>query len=219
MTTTNGQPPVRPGESAPGFTLPAVHQDRAISLADYRGTPVFLALFLGLWCPFCRRNIAQLGSTREKLLAQGVETLAVVATELDNARLYFKYRPVPVPLVADPALLTHRAYRLPRPQLDEPTLHALASTRINPTGELPAPVPVTEIGPLLDRADNFQRTETDAKDLDKQWPSLRAQFLVDRDSIVRWSNIECEHDGIAGIGAFPSTDEVLAATREVGITR
>ena len=26
------------------------------SLADYRGrSPLFLALFIGLWCPFCRR--------------------------------------------------------------------------------------------------------------------------------------------------------------------
>jgi hypothetical protein len=64
---------------------------------------------------------------------------------------------------------------------------------------------------------NFQRTETDAKDLDKQWPILRAQFLVDGESIVRWTNIECEREGLAGIGGFPSMKEVLAATREAGL--
>lgn len=217
MTTISRRPPVQPGEPAPDFKLPSVHQNGEISLADYRGRSLFLAIFLGLWCPFCRRNIAHLGATREKLLYRGIETLAVVATELDNARLYFKYRPARVPLVADPALVTHRAYGLPQPEIDQSTLELLASTRINPTGELPAPVPATEIGAILDRADNYHRTEADAKDLEVQWPTLRAQFLVDGNSIVRWANIECANEGLAGFGKFPSTGEVLAAAQELGL--
>ena len=217
MTTITRRPPVQPGEPAPDFKLPSVHQNGEISLADYRGRSLFLAIFLGLWCPFCRRNIAHLGATREKLLYRGIETLAVVATELDNARLYFKYRPARVPLVADPALVTHRAYGLPQPEIDQSTLELLASTRINPTGELPAPVPATEIGAILDRADNYQRTEADSKDLEVQWPTLRAQFLVDGNSIVRWANIECANEGLAGFGKFPSTGEVLAAAQQLGL--
>jgi len=155
--------------------------------------------------------------TRDELLACGVETLAVVATDLHNARLYFKYRPARVPIAADPALMTHRAYGLPQPQLDDNTMQLLASTRINPTGELPEPVPVTQIGPLLDDADNFKKTDVDAKDLDRQWPMMRAQFLVDPDGIVRWTNVECATEGLAGIGKFPTTEEVLAATRSLGL--
>jgi peroxiredoxin len=215
MTTMLQRPPVQPGERAPDFRLRAVYADAEVALTDYRGRPLFLAIFLGLWCPFCRRNIAQLGITRDELLACGVETLAVVATELDNARLYFKYRPTRVPLAADPALITHRAYGLPQPQLDQSTMQLLASTRINPTGELPEPVPATEIGPILDSADNFKRNDVDTNDLERQWPMMRAQFLVDHDSIVRWSNVECAMEGLAGIGKFPTTDEVLAATRKL----
>ena len=63
-------------------------------LQDYRGkTPVFLALFIGLWCPFCRRSIAKMSTTEPALKQQGVDTLCVVATPPENARLYFKYRP------------------------------------------------------------------------------------------------------------------------------
>jgi peroxiredoxin len=211
--------PVQPGERAPDFTLAAVHQDRELALAEYRGRALFLAIFLGLWCPFCRRNIANLSMTRDALLACGVETLAVVATALDNARLYFKYRPARVSIVADPELITHRAYGLPHPQVDNDTLRLLASTRINPTGELPEPVPATEIGALLDNADNFKRTDVDAKDLDLQWPMMRAQFLVDGDGIVRWTNVECATEGLAGIGKFPTTEEVLAATKALGLAR
>jgi AhpC/TSA family len=33
-----------------------------VSLSDYRGSSsVLLALFRGLWCPFCRRAIVQMG--------------------------------------------------------------------------------------------------------------------------------------------------------------
>jgi hypothetical protein len=74
-------------------------------------------------------------------------------------------------------------------------MQLLASTRINPTGELAEPVPATEIGQLLDNADNFKRTDVDGKDLGRQWPMLRAQFLVDPDSIVRWTNVECANGG------------------------
>jgi peroxiredoxin len=39
-----------------------------VSLDDYRGrSPVLLAMFRGLYCPFCRRSIAQLGTTTDKL--------------------------------------------------------------------------------------------------------------------------------------------------------
>ena len=60
MTTSTERPPVGPGEPAPAFTLPAVGRDGTVSLDDYRGrSPVLLALFRGLYCPFCRRAIAE----------------------------------------------------------------------------------------------------------------------------------------------------------------
>ena len=203
------------GKPAPEFTLPAVHREGEVSLADYRGkSHLLLAIFVGLYCPFCRRNIAQLGGTQEKLRERGVETLAVVATELDNAKLYFKYRPARIALVADPHLVTHRAYGLPRVQVTDELMSELGALRLNPTGELPEPLPVSEVGSLLDRKDGFQRTPADLRDIDRQWPQLKGQFLVDRDGIVRWAHIECT-DGLAGIGKFPSDDELLAVARTI----
>jgi peroxiredoxin len=41
--------PLRPGDSAPPFTLPAVNRDGKVSLDDYRGrSPVLVGLFRGL---------------------------------------------------------------------------------------------------------------------------------------------------------------------------
>jgi len=205
--------PVTPGEMAPDFTLPAVDGAGSVSLAEYRGrSPVFLALMVGLWCPFCRRHIAQMGTTEGKLKPLGVETLAVVATPPDNARLYFKFRPTRLRLGADPELTTHRAYGIPRPVPNQEFMEALMTARINPSGELPAPVSVPEAVQALTAIDKYAGTPTDQADHDRQFPQLKGQFLIDKDGIVRWVNIECS-DGMAGVGKFPSDDVILTAAK------
>lgn len=213
MITTESRPPVTPGEPAPNFTLPAVDGKEPVSLADYRGrSPVFLALLVGLWCPFCRRQIAQMGATGTKLKALGVESLGIVATPPENARLYFKFRPTRLRLGADPELTTHRAYGVPKPTPTPEFMKAMETTRINPTGEFPEPLPIGEAAMAVAKLDGYTNTEADQADLERQWPQLKAQFLIDRDSIVRWANIECA-DGVAGLGKFPSAEEILAAVR------
>jgi peroxiredoxin len=205
------------GKPAPDFTLKAVDRDADISLADYRGRcHLLLAIFIGLYCPFCRRNIAQLGSTREKLRDRGIETLGVVATELDNARLYFKYRPARVPLAADPELSIHRAYGLPRREVTDAVMEALQTVPLkDPTGEVAERLPMAQLGPLLDRADGFQRSPADVRDIERQWPQAKGQFLIDRDGIVRWANVESANAPVTEIGKFPSDEELLAAAQRL----
>jgi peroxiredoxin len=214
MTTAESRPPVSPGEPAPDFSLPAVDREEMVSLADYRRrSPVFLALFIGLWCPFCRRSIAQMGANEPKLKAVGVETLAIVATTPDNARLYFKFRPTRLHLAADPELTTHRAYGLPKPAPTPELMKAMESTRINPTGEFPEPLPIPQAAMAIAKLDGYTENQIDKADLERQWPQLKGQFLIDRDGIVRWANVECAREGLAGIGKFPSAEEILAAAR------
>jgi peroxiredoxin len=214
MSTTETRPPVSPGEPAPDFTLPAVDGSETVSLSDYRGrSGVFLALLVGLWCPFCRRQIAQMGTNEGKLKALGVETLGVVASAPDNARLYFKFRPTRLRLAADPELSTHRAYRVPRPAATPEFMEALGRVRINPTGELPEPLPVMDAAGALARMDGYVNTEADQADKDRQFPQLKGLFLIDREGIVRWTRIECSSEGMAGVGKFPSEQEILGAVR------
>jgi peroxiredoxin len=211
---TTEQPPIGPNDPAPAFALPAIGRAGTVSLDDYRGrSPVLLALFRGLWCPFCRRAIAQLGVTTEKLKEFGVETLAVVATSPENASLYFRFRPTRAPLAADPDMTTFRAFRLPKPPVTEELMKGMQTVIVNPTGELPAPMPLAAVGPELDRIHGFTPNDTDRKDFERQFPQLKGQFLIDRDGIVRWANVEGSSDGLAGIGKFPTDDELLAAAR------
>jgi peroxiredoxin len=214
MTSTPSQRPLQPGEAAPDFGLPAVHEDRLVSLADYRGrSTLLLGLFPGLYCPFCRRAIAQMATSSEKLKPLGIESLAVVGTELENARLYFKFRPSKMPLAADPALTTHQSYGVPRPEPTPELMSALMETRINPTGELPQPLPIPEASEALAKVDNLPMTEVDQRDMETKLTQLKGQFLIDRDGVIRWAHIECEREGLAGFGKFPSYEELLAAAQ------
>jgi len=214
MSMSETGAPVSVGEPAPDFRLPAVDGKSTVSLADYRGrTPVFLALLNGLWCPFCRRQIVRIGAVETKLKTLGVTSLGVVATAPENAQLYFRFRPTRLVLGADPALSTHQAYRVPRPAMDAAMAEALGATRINPTGELPAALPIMDAMVELTRLDGYTETPTDSAEREHQLPLLKAQYMIDRDGIVRWLNIECVADGLAGAGRFPSDEELLAAAQ------
>jgi peroxiredoxin len=218
MLTNAFRPPVSPGEPAPEFALPAINGKGTISLADYRGkNSVFLALFVGLWCPFCRRSIAQVAANENKLKSLGVETIGVVATAPENARLYFKFRPCRVRLGADPELSTHRAYGLPKPEVTPELLQEYQTVRVNPDGDLPEPLPPEQAAAAMAKFDGYTMNETDVTDVARQWPQLKGQFLVDREGIVRWANIECA-EGLAGIGKFPSIGEILSAVRTMSGT-
>jgi peroxiredoxin len=84
--------PLEIGVPVPDFTLTMVDTDRPVSLADYRGeSPLLLGLYRGLYCPFCRRAVATLGLAGDRLRPLGIQTLAVIGTTLDNARLYSRY--------------------------------------------------------------------------------------------------------------------------------
>jgi peroxiredoxin len=214
----------RPGDPAPPFALPAVNREGQVSLDDYRGrSPVLIALFRGLHCPFCRRQLVQLGTTQDKLKAFGVETMAVVNTPLERARLYFKHRPARVLLTADPAAATHRSFGVPAGVVVEKeseaswtqgtiTMGQLLAVRMNPTGELPEPQNPFAAMETLNKKDGFEMTEIDGQIAQAHGTQLTGHFLIDREGIIRWQHIECA-DGIADLSQFPSDEEIVAAAR------
>jgi hypothetical protein len=134
----------------------------------------------------------------------------VVATTPENAQLYFRYRPARLALAADPDLTTHRAYGLPKVELP---WEAFQSTRVNPTGELPEPLPVWEAVKALSRAEGFKPTDADRDETQRNWSQSAGEFLIDRDGTVRWAHVEYTSRDLAGIGKFPTDEEILAAAR------
>ena len=107
--------PLQPGDPAPNIVLDAITRDGKISLDDFRGhSPILVGLFRGLHCPFCRRHLAAQAQIDSALREKGVESLVVVNTPIERARLYFRYHPLPNLLAAaDPERTAHRAFGLP----------------------------------------------------------------------------------------------------------
>jgi hypothetical protein len=92
-------------------------------------------------------------------------------------------------------------------------MKGMETTRINPDGVFPQALPIMEAAMTLSKADGYVENSTDKAEMDRQWPQLKGQFLIDRDGIVRWANVECATEGPAGVGKFPSVDEILTAAR------
>jgi peroxiredoxin len=217
------QRPIAPGERAPELSLPAVNREGTVSLADFRGRRgVMIGFFRGLHCPFCRRQIAQLGAAQPALAALGVETLAVVNTPLERARLYFRHRPTPLILLSDPECATHRAFGIPRIEFVEAAgerwprtrLEDFAAARIDPGGELGAPTQPMEANDVLNRKDGFSLTAEDEAIVAAHAAQFAGQFLVDREGIVRWSWTEAPNSANE-LCRFPSAQELLDAARQM----
>ena len=195
------------GAPAPGFTLPAANREGSVSLADYRGRSVLLALFRGLYCPFCRHQIARLAITAGKLRESGVETLGIVATPAERARLYFRFRQARIPLAADPDLSTHRAYGLPGLPLSSELTQAIDAASLELARELGVPAHPGTAHEDVGKFDGYTASPEDHADFDRHQAQMIGQFLIDRDGVVRWMHVE------RAPGDFPSEVELLATAR------
>jgi peroxiredoxin len=197
--------PLQPGDSMPDVVLDAITRDGKVALADYRGrSALLIGIFRGLHCPFCRRHIAAMAELQDSLEGQGVETLAVVNTPIERARLYFRHRPLPRLLAAaDPERVSHRAFGLPKLEFTQGdtawpnkiAMDAVMQMRINPTGELPAPVNPFEAFETLNRKDGYEITPADQQIMATGAGQLVGQFLLDRAGTVRWAATEVPEGG------------------------
>jgi peroxiredoxin len=205
--------PIQPGEPAPEFDLPAASGSGTVSLADYRGkSAVYLALFRGLYCSFCRRQVVLLGSIAQKLQELGVQTVGVVATDPERARFYFRFRQPRIPIAADPELATHQAYGLPNMAFTREVFDGIRAAAARELRRLNMDEPA-DLLTALTRLDGYEPSELDQVDLKRHQAQLTGQFLIDRDGIVRNAYIECAREGLAGFGDMPAEEEILARAR------
>ena len=196
------------GDRAPDFELPGAQAEDNVALAAYRARgPVFLALFRGLYCPFCRHQMVRLASAAPRLRASGIAALGIVATAPDSARPYFRARPLDLPLGADPELSTHRAYGLGQIQRTPEARPMIETAARQLALDLGVDVPDDqEARGVVDRHDGFRPTEGDLADRERHQIQLTGQFLIDRDGIVRW----CSREAAATYASFPDDRTLLS---------
>ncbi len=195
--------PLQPGDPAPEFTLPAANREGTISLNDLRGKPFLIGFFRGLHCPFCRRQVVQLASVQPALKAAGVETIAVVNTPVERARMYFRHRPTPATLAQRPRLRSRIGRSACRTSRSCPKAAAsgrsgriarawpeFMAARVNPTGELDEPLQPIETNAVLNAKQGFEMEAADHAILATHLAQLVGHFLVDAQGKVAWSQIE-----------------------------
>jgi peroxiredoxin len=214
--------PLQPGDRAPNFVLDAITREGKIAIDDFRGQkPVLVGLFRGLHCAFCRRHIAALAQLDPALREQGVESLTVVNTPIERARLYLRYHPLPLLAAADPERTSHRAFGLPNLEFTQnetawpyKVSMAQASGLQIDLPELPGPMGAMAAGEILDKKDGYEMTEADQQMSATGHGQLVGQFLLDREGIVRWSFTEVPEGGRYMFQAA-STQELMSAVSKV----
>ena len=196
--------PLRPGDSAPDFRLPAVDVEGVVSLAErYRRGPVLLTMLRGLYCPFCRRHITQLRQLAGPLRTAGIDLLGVVVASPERARQYFGHRPPGFSVAAAPDRALHRTYGLsevPRgPELREETERRSAAI----LGELGIQPPAGEALQVFLTADGFEFTPEDQAEYGRA-RQVVGHFLVGSDGVIRWTREDVH------MLALPSPRELTA---------
>ena len=98
------------GRAAPEFRLAAA-QGGEVGPQDMRGSKnVVLWFSKGIFCPFCRRSMAQLGLRYPDIQAAGAEVLQVTHNTFDEARGYLKHYPIKMPYLCDAERIVHNQY-------------------------------------------------------------------------------------------------------------
>jgi peroxiredoxin len=224
MSTSQPERTLQPGDVAPNVVLDAITRQGTVAVDDYRGrTPVFIGIFRGLHCPYCRRHVVALAQLEPALREKGIDMLTVVNTPIERARLYFRYRPVPNLLAAaDPERMSHRAFGLPnleftQDESDWPRKVAMSqmmSMKINVTGELPEPLDPMAAIAALNKMDGYEVTDADEQMQATGMGQLVGEFLLDREGIIRWSFTE-EADGGKNLFGAPTPQDIMSAALHV----
>jgi peroxiredoxin len=211
--------PLRPGDRAPEVVLDAIAHDGKIALRDFQGrSPILICLFRGLHCPFCRRHMAAMSRLEGALRERGIESIAVVNTPVERARLYFRFHPLPNIIAAsDPERVSHRAFGLPNLVFTENETHwphkvgmnVAAAMRIDMPGEMPAPMDPFAAFQFLNEKDGYTMTEADQRTA-ATGAQLIGEFLVDREGIVRWNFTEVD-DGGRNMFRAPNANDIISA--------
>ena len=192
MTAEVAQHPA-PGSPAPDFRLRAAGGGE-VALSDYRGRRDLVLWFSkGLFCPYCKRNMARLSQGYVEIQARDAEVLQITHNTIKEAEIYFRNYRLAMPYLCDADRAVHLRYGVP---LERQPIGVVADRTARQllmvTGDLllrgeksPSPVmPILRMGPR------------------HQPPQL--VVVVDREGVVRRVR------PIGPFDALPSVDELLA---------
>ncbi|MFI6132087.1 redoxin domain-containing protein [Micromonospora sp. NPDC051141] len=99
MSDPNGL--ITPGQTAPGFTLPASPDAREVGPGQFRGRPVVLAFYPADWTPVCGDQMALYQAALPELERYDAVLLGISVDSVDSHRAFAQSRGIRFPLLAD----------------------------------------------------------------------------------------------------------------------
>ncbi len=160
LGTLPAQIGVRVGDPAPDARLTAAdgHEVSLRALAAHGA--IMIVFYRGGWCPFCNFQIHELTQASPELQRRGVTPVAISVDRIDEASRTRATYDIPFPVLSDPDLVAHRAYRVVH-QVDAAELSRLGGFGID-----------------LERSSG--RTH--------HVIAIPSIFIVDRAGVVRWAH-------------------------------
>jgi peroxiredoxin len=153
------------GGLAPAATLRGIdgHQ---VALADLvkRGS-VLVVFYRGGWCPYCNFEIHELAAAFPEYQRRGVTPVAISVDRIEEAAKTQKTYEIPFPVLSDPDLAAHRAFRV---------VHEAGAA---------------EVGALK----TFGIDIESASGRDHHAFAIPAIFLVDPTGTVRWAHADPDY--------------------------
>jgi cytochrome c-type biogenesis protein len=100
------------GRPAANFSLKSIEQE-TVSLSDYKGKNPVLLFFWTTWCPYCRKELSELGKKNAALAADNITVLSInIGESSDKVEKYLKSRPAAVKVLLDEDSVTAHDYGL-----------------------------------------------------------------------------------------------------------
>lgn len=109
----DGDAGLAPGTPVPDFSAWR-HTGDPVSKADlFNGQkPVLVIFYRGGWCPYCNLQIRQLTEAYDEFSRRGVSLLLISADRPDAAALAQRQYEIPFPVLSDPQLNAHAAFKV-----------------------------------------------------------------------------------------------------------
>lgn len=109
----DGDAGLAPGEAVPPFAA-VTHEGKAVSRDSLfkQGKPALVIFYRGGWCPYCNLQIRQLTEAYPQFAERNVELVLISADKTDAAATAQRRYEIPFPVISDPTLAAHEAFRV-----------------------------------------------------------------------------------------------------------
>lgn len=108
------------GEAAPDARLTGL-DGATVHLAElYAAGPALVVFYRGGWCPYCNFQVRELVTRRADLAARGLTPVLISVDRVEEAARTGAAYEIPFPVLSDPDLVAHRAFRVTH-EVDEET--------------------------------------------------------------------------------------------------